>query len=56
MAFVVAEHRDSWLGKLGMERLGEIMRQASDHDVVWAWWVGHRAEQDALEVSRPAAR
>jgi hypothetical protein len=56
MVFVVAAYRDYWLGKLGMERLGEIMRQASDHDVVWAWWVGHRAEQEALPVSLRAAR
>ena len=45
-----------WLGKLGMQRLGEIMERAEDHDLVWAWWVGHRAEQDALAISPRGAR
>jgi hypothetical protein len=53
---VVAAYRDHWLGKLGMERLGEIMERAEDHDLVWAWWVGHRAEQDALSISPRGAR
>jgi HicB family len=56
MTFVVAAYRDYWLGKLGMERIAEIMERTKDHDLVWAWWVGHRAEQDALPISRRGAR
>ena len=55
MGSLAAEYISYWVDRHGIDRLIEIGRRSEDHDVVWAWWVGRRAEQETLrELKRSA--
>jgi len=48
MRRIAAEYRSYWINRLGPEHARRISTEARDGDRVWAWWVGHRREQQEL--------
>jgi hypothetical protein len=54
---IVDKYIQYWIDRLGRDARARVIASSTDHDRVWAWYVGREAELAALaEVSRRGAR